>query len=242
MNGLTARQINFGIGFLIMIVMAIIVGILILRKDVKYWGNRFFAFAFFFFAAAVSLILIYLFSYDSSVIAFLNYLSFCNINATPICLLLGVLVIYKGEDEVIQNKSTYIFIIMMAIIMFIQGLIPGGVRVEFNLPKWSFLFGLYEIILGQAIFFSVVYYSIKLYKELTPEMQKKLKYFITGIILANISITSVVIKNMDIIGGFQLIESIFGVGSLISFIFVGIFSLGTLISFIFIYFGIVRRR
>ncbi|MFX1452950.1 MAG: hypothetical protein ACFFCM_19090 [Promethearchaeota archaeon] len=242
MNGLTPRQINFGIGFLIMIVMAIIVGLLILRKDVKYWGNRFFASAFFFFAAAVSLILIYLFSYDPFVIAFLNYLSFCNINATPICLLLGILVIYKGEDEVMQNKSTYLFILIMIIIMVIHGLIPEGVRVEFSLPKWSILFGLYEIIFGQAIFVSVVYFSIKLYRELSVEMQKKLKLFITGLVTSNISITSVVIKNMDIIGGVQLIESIFGVGSLISFIFVGIFSVGTLISFIFIYFGIVRRQ
>jgi len=142
---------------------------------VKYWGNRFFASAFFFFASAVSLILIYLFSYDPFIIAFLNYLSFCNINAAPICLLLGVLVIYKGENEVIHNKSTYLFILMMGIIMFIHGLIPEGVRVEFNLPKWSILFGLYEIIFGQAIFFSVIYFSIKLYRELSDEMQRKLK-------------------------------------------------------------------
>ena len=242
MNGLTARQINFGIGFSIIIGIAIMVGILILRKDVKYWGNRFFALPFFFFAAAIILNLIYLFSYNPLVIAFLNYLSFCHINAATISLLLGILVIYKGEDAVIQNKSTYLFILMMGIIMFIHGLIPEGVRVEFYIPKWSILFGLYEIIFGQAIFLSIIYISIKLYRELSPEMQKKLKYFVLGIVFSNISITSVVIKNMYIIGGFQPIDNIFGLGSLISFIYVSIFSLGSLISFIFIYFGIVRRR
>lgn len=228
MDGLTPRQINFGIGFSIIVAFTIVLGILILRKDAKYWGNRFFALTFFFFGAGIVLNLIYLFSYNPLVIAILNYLSVSCITSGTTCLLLGILVIYKGEDVIVRNYLTYLFIILIGVIILIHGLIPNGVRVEFNVPKWSIVFGLYEIILGQAIFFSIVYFSIKLHQELTPPMQKKLKYFVIGLIFSNISITSIVIKNMDIIVGYQQIDSI------LNFMMI--------VSFIFIYFGIIRRR
>ena len=228
MNGLTARQISYALVFPIVIVIAIILGILVLRRDAKYWGNRFFAFTFWFFALAVSLNFIYLFSYDSFIIAFLNYLSICCIGAGTISLLLGILVIYRGENEIIQNKLTYFFITMMIIIMLIHGLIPEGVRVEFYVPKWSFTFGIYAIIFGQALFFSILFFSIKLYKELSPEMQKKFFIFILGMIFENISLTSIFIKNMYIIPGYELIDSLF--------------NLGAFVSVILIYIGIIRRQ
>jgi len=228
MNGLTTRQISYALVFPIVIVIAVILGILVIRKDTKYWGNRFFAFTFWFFALAVGFNFIYLFSYDSFIIAFLNYLSICCIGGGTISLLMGILVIYKGENEILQNKLTYLFITMMIIILIIQGLIPEGVRVEFYVPKWSITFGMYSIIFGQALFFSILFFSIKLYRELSPEMQRKFFIFILGMICENISITSIFIKNMYIIPGYELIDSLF--------------NLGAFISVILIYLGIIRRQ
>ncbi|MFX0133959.1 MAG: hypothetical protein ACFFDN_09985, partial [Candidatus Hodarchaeota archaeon] len=220
MNGFTERQINYAFGFSIIIVFTLMLGILILRKDVRYWANRFFALTFFFFASGIILNLIYLFIYNSFWIAILNYISVSCVTTGTICLLLGILIIYKGEDEIIHNNLTYLFIILMGIIIFLHGLIPEGVRVEFYVPKWSIAFGLYEIIFGQSIFFSIIYFSIKLHRELSPEMQKKLKYFVLGLIFSNISITSIIIKNMDIIAGYQQIDSILNLLSIFSFIFI----------------------
>ncbi|MFX1452949.1 MAG: hypothetical protein ACFFCM_19085 [Promethearchaeota archaeon] len=228
MNGLTSRQISYALVFPIVIVIAVILGLLVLRKDRKYWGNRFFAFTFWFFALGVGLNFIYLFSYDSFIIAFLNYLSICCVGGGSISLLLGILVIYKGENEIIQNKLTYFFIIMMIVVMIIQGLIPEGIRVELYVPKWSIPYGIYSIIFGQALFFSILFFSIKLYRELSSEMQRKFFIFILGMICENISITSIFIKNMYIIPGYELID--------------GLFNLLAFISVILIYFGIIRRQ
>ena len=158
MDGQTSRYVNVLIVYPFSVVFCIILGILVLRKDKKYWENRFFALSFWFFAMALASTLIYLFSNNYFLIAFLNFLAISIVNIGTFSLLLGILVIYKGEDEIIRGNLRYFFIIIIIIINLIRALIPQGIRVELNIPIWSFIFGIYELIVGETLFAIILYF------------------------------------------------------------------------------------
>ncbi|MFX1451015.1 MAG: hypothetical protein ACFFCM_09245 [Promethearchaeota archaeon] len=74
MDGIPARRIILIFLSPFFIVFCIILGILILRKDSKYWANRFFAMTFWSFSMALVFTLIYLFSENYVIITILNFL------------------------------------------------------------------------------------------------------------------------------------------------------------------------
>ncbi|MFX0132780.1 MAG: hypothetical protein ACFFDN_03950 [Candidatus Hodarchaeota archaeon] len=227
MDGQTSRYINILIAYPFSVVFCIILGILVLRKDKKYWGNRFFALTFWFFGMGLTFTIIYLFSNNYFLIAFLNLLSISIVNIGAFTLLLGILVIYKGEDEIIEGNLRYFFIIIIIIVNLFRALIPQGIRVELNVPIWSIIFGIYEIIIGETLFAIILYFSLILYKELSQDMKKKFKFFILGVIFVDITVLGVIINNMHIIQGFEVIRNILNAGA-----FIGA---------ILIYFGIIKR-
>ena len=97
LDALTERQIGLLIAFPVFIFIAIILGLLILRRDSRYWGNRLFFIAFVFNALALLFNLLYLFSTESPVISSLNITSITCINCGLSSMILAILVLYKGE-------------------------------------------------------------------------------------------------------------------------------------------------
>lgn len=91
---LTSRILTLAIVFPIVSALFIILGYLVLRKDSRYWGNRFFAM--FFWATALTLIfnLSYLFSDNDTFIETMNLITAETVIVGLIGLLLGVLIIY----------------------------------------------------------------------------------------------------------------------------------------------------
>ncbi len=228
MNG---REISLTILFPVVAALFIILGILILLKDKKYWGNR--CFALFFWVTALTLILnvTYLYIYDTKIIASLNLITAEAAIVGIIALLLGILVIYKGEDEIIHNKLTYFFIIGMIALFIIQAFIRDSIYFKIEEsgydPFWSIPFGLYEFVFSQSLILAIFYFSFQLYKELSSEMRKKFKFYLIGVVFLDLTLISITIDNMDIIQGFQTIANLLNI-----FIVIGA---------LFIYYGIVRR-
>ena len=229
MNGLTPRQLTLSIAFPIVIVAFIILGILILRKDKNYWGNRLFALFFWIVAVALGFNLTYLFSTDYLMILILNEVTIFLINGAIIAILFGTLVIYKGEETIIKNKKTYISLIGLAVIILIQILLSygNGVSVD-NDPYWSLEFGIYELVFSQFILITVFYCSYLFYRELSKDMKNKFRWFLVGLIFLDITLVSITIDNMNIIPGYGTI------GAILNFMVV--------IGAFLIYLGIVRRN
>lgn len=229
MNGLTPRQLTLSIAFPIVIVAFIILGILILRKDKKYWGNRLFALFFWIVAVALGFNLTYLFSTDYLMILILNEVTIFLINGAIIAILFGTLVIYKGEETIIKNKKTFISLIGLAVIILIQILLSygNGVSVD-NDPYWSLEFGIYELVFSQFILITVFYCSYLFYRELSKDMKNKFRWFLVGLIFLDITLVSITIDNMNIIPGYGTI------GAILNFMVV--------IGAFLIYLGIVRRK
>lgn len=229
MEGPIPRELSLLIAFPIFVIIAVILGILILRRDPNYWGNRLFFLAFILNALALIFNLVYLF--DASLIIPLNKASITSINYALICMILAILVLLKGEKEVIANKNTYGFILTATIIIVIHLILPGGIEPYSTpggiVPRWSLLFGIYQIIFSQALFIFLMYYAIRLYKEISPEMQHKFKRFLIGGFFVDLTFLSISINNMYIIPGYDSIANLFNLGA-----FIGI---------ILIYYGIVRR-
>lgn len=235
LDPLTERQIQLLLSFPIFIIIAIILGLLILRRDSRYWGNRFFFLSFIFNAIALLFNLIYLMSTESIVVSALNIVSISCINIGLTCMILAILVIYKGENEVIGKKTTNFFIVVTAILIAIQCLIPDGVGTMILVdekgtqlvPHWSLQFALFQIIFNLSYVILFFYFAIRLYIEISPEMQKRFKRFLIGGVFIYITMLSISINNMRIIPGYEDIASILNVGALIGIIL--------------IYYGIVRR-
>jgi hypothetical protein len=229
MNGLTPRQLTLSIAFPIVIVAFIILGILILRKDKNYWGNRLFALFFWIVAVALGFNLSYLFSTDHLMILILNEVTIFLINGAIIAILFGTLVIYKGEETIIKNNKTYISLIVLAVIILIQIFISygNGVSVE-NDPYWSLEFGIYELVFSQFILITVFYCSFLFYRELSKDMKNKFRWFLVGLIFLDITLVSITIDNMNIIPGYG------SIGAILNFMVV--------IGAFLIYLGIVRRN
>ncbi len=207
--------------------IAIILGLLILRRDPKYKANQFFALSFWLNAAALLCNLLYLFSTDPFTISTLNKASITFLNAGVPSMLLSILILLRGEKEVLRRKSTYLFITAVVSLMIVHNFLPVGVTMPEYTPLWSLQFGIFQIIFAQTLFISLLYFSVSLYKEISPEMQRKFKRFIFGTIFIDITSFSITIQNMQIIPNYDTIG--------------GILNLGALIGIILIYYGIVRR-
>jgi hypothetical protein len=227
LNGLTDRQLSLLVAFPVFMALAIILGLLILRRDPKYKANQFFALSFWLNAAALLCNLLYLFSTDPTTISALNKASIILLNAGVPSMLLSILILLRGEKEILQRKITYLFIATVVILMIIHNFLPVGVTMPEYTPRWSLEFGLFQIFFAQTLFIGLLYFSICLYREITPEMQRKFKRFIYGSVFIDITSVSITIQNMQIIPNYDTIG--------------GIFNLGAAIGIILIYYGIVRR-
>ncbi len=227
MNGLTPRQITLAIAFPIVIAIFIVLGILVLRKDSKYWGNRFFALFFWLTAIALSFNLSYLFISNDNFVRIMNTGTIFTVNTGIIALFLGILVIYKGEDSIIQNKRIYPILIILGAIIVGHLFVPAVTSVGYD-PLWILYFGYYELIFSQAMLVTVFYISFRFYRELDPDIRKKFRNYLIGVLFLDITLLSITIDNMNIFGpGYATI------GALLNFCVV--------IGAILIYFGIVRR-
>ncbi|NVM31509.1 MAG: hypothetical protein HWN65_21915 [Candidatus Helarchaeota archaeon] len=234
MMELTERQLNLLIAFPIFIAIAIILGLLILRRDPKYWGNRLFFLSFTFNGLALLFNLFYLFSQVKAQVITLNIISILMINIATISMVLAILVLYRGENAVIGSKTTLYFLIAVIIVLTIHVLLPGGVSTRTTVsvppeivPLWGLHFGIYQMVFSEVMFIAVYYISIKLYKELSDEMKRKFKRFLFGGVFINLTLLSVSIDNMYIFANYEIIG--------------GLLNLGALIGVILIYYGIVRK-
>jgi len=229
---LTSRQITLAIAFPIVIAIFIVLGILVLRKDSKYWGNRFFAS--FFWATALTMVfnLLYLFSEDQPYIAVMNLLTAAMAVIGIIGLLLGILVVYKSEDVIVNSYRVYLILGVCIALIIVQVAIPGAVYFDnpssFD-PRWSPTMGIYELLLSQALIIAVYYSSFQLYRELTSEMRTKFQKYLIGLAFLDLTFISVAIDNLNIFGDAYSL-----VGSALNFCVV----IGALL----IYLGIVRRK
>ena len=225
---LTSRQITLVIAFPIVIAIFIVLGILVLRKDSKYWGNRFFAA--FFWATALTLVfnLLYLFSTDNAYITAMNLLTATMAVIGIIGLLLGILVVYKGEDEIMKGTKIYLILGLFIALSIIPVILPGAVYVVAYDPQWSLNMVIYELVFSQSLMVAIYYFSFQFYKELTPEMKTKFKKYLIGIAFLDLTFISVAIDNWGIFGDSYAI-----IGSALNFCVV--------IGAILIYLGIVRR-
>ena len=227
MDELTSRQIGVLITFPIFIIIAIILGILILRRDRYYKANQFFALAFWFNGIALLFNLIYLFSKDPLLISILNKASIGSINIGLIIMLFGILTLYKGENWIKETKALYGFILLLIILLTVENCLPVGVNIPEYTPKWSLQFGIFQLLFGQLLFVGLLYFSILLYRELSDEIKRRFKRFVLGTIFINLKATSVAIQNMQLFENYESIAAVL--------------NLGAFIAIILIYFGIIRR-
>ncbi|MFX1298092.1 MAG: hypothetical protein ACFFD2_24980, partial [Promethearchaeota archaeon] len=139
---ITPRVITVLIAFPTVIGIFAVLGILILRKDIKYWGNRFYALFFWIVAAGLTFNVSYIFSENLSIIKILNITTIECVNVGIIALLLGNLVIYKGEQYIIGNKKSCLSILAIFIIILSHIYTPE-VLTNLEDPRiiWTFPFG-----------------------------------------------------------------------------------------------------
>ncbi|MHA1268991.1 MAG: hypothetical protein ACTSPY_04320 [Candidatus Helarchaeota archaeon] len=228
MMELTPRQITISIAFPIVVAVFIILGILVLRKDMKYWGNKLFTAFFWVIAVALMFNVSYLFSTNVPLISILNLITIELINLGVLPLILGTLVIYKGEEQILKSRST------SAIIGVYVGTVIGhilisnnnSVSIEFD-PNWSLEFGIYELVFSQIVLASIFIISIMMYRGLSKETKNKFKWFLIGLMFIDTTLISITIDNINIIPGYDTI------GAVLNFMVV--------IGAILIYRGIVRK-
>lgn len=231
MNQLTERQIQLSVAFSVIIIFYVILGFLILRRDKKYFGNQLYASSFW--TGSLSLIfnIIYLFLANIELIRILNIASIIALNATMLILLFAIMVIKRGKREFLQSKITYLILISFIVLTIIQYLIPNGVIVIYDgvdyLPRWSLLFGVYEILTSSIYAIATLVYSFILFKQLSKEIKKKFIRFIIGNFLYYITFINVAINNMNIIPGYANIAAVI--------------NLLAIPGLILVYYGIVRR-
>ena len=177
---------------------------------------------------ALTFNIVYLFSDNPILIRVLNIATIEMVNLAIISLFLATLVIYKGEDEIIHSKKIYTLLIGLIILIVVHVFIPSVmVSVQFD-PSWLLPFGTYEIIFSQTLLVLIFYLSFTFYRELGPEIQKKFRRYLIGLIFLDITLISITIDNMNVFGsGYATI------GALLNFCVV--------FGAILIYYGIVRR-
>ena len=225
---LTSRQITISIAFPIVIAIFIVLGVLVIKKDAKYWGNRLFATFFWLVAVALTFNVSYLFSVNVPLIFILNIITIELINFGVLPLILGTLVIYKGEEQIIKSISTLGIILLYSVAVLVHILISYNNTVSANYdPNWSLEFGIYELVFSQVVLISVFIISIKMYRELGKETRGRFRWFLIGLIFLDITLVSITISNINIIPGYDTI------GSILNFMVV--------IGAILIYKGIIRK-
>lgn len=228
---LTDRQLTLLIALPVAAIMFTILGILILRRDKSYLGNR--CFALFFWLSALGLVfnLMYLFSNDVSLIMYGNLASIQSVNASIVALLFGTLVIYKGETETLQSKKSLVLLIALIATIVVQSVIPGSIMVDCSSgacdPTWSILYGTMVLAFTQAIMIAIIILSVRLFKDFSDEMKKKFSLYLIGLIMADLTLLSVTLDNLAIFPG---LSSLFSYMNML-----------VIIGSILIYFGIVRR-
>lgn len=228
MMDLTSRELTLAIAFPIVIAIFIILGTLILRKDKKYWGNRFFALFFWLTAVALAFNLLYLFWHNEVIIIVFNIATIELVNMAVCCMLLGILIINKGEDEILHNIKVYSLIVILIALIVGHIFVPSvTVGAEYD-PSWGIFFGIYEIVFSQTILALIFYFSLTLFKELTPEMKKKFKLYLIGLIFLDLTLLSISIDNLNIFG-----TAYATIGAALNF--------GVVLGALLIYLGIVRK-
>lgn len=227
MDDLTQRQINLLVFFPIIITVAIILSVLIFRRDPHYKANQFFALAFGSMAGALLFNLIYLFSQDPFFISIFNKISIVSLNLGLILIFFGILTLYKGENWITETKAFPLLITILIILIIIENFLPVDVNIPEYTPKWSLQFGIFQIFMGQTLFIMMLFYSILLYREISNEIKRRFKRFLLGTIFINLTATSVAIQNMQIIENYEPIAAVLNLGA-----FIGI---------LLIYFGLIRR-
>ncbi|MBD3230363.1 MAG: hypothetical protein GF329_19445 [Candidatus Lokiarchaeota archaeon] len=224
---LTPRQITLSIAFPIVAIAFIILGILILKKDKNYWGNRFFAMFFWIIAIALLFNLSYLFSTNYNFILIMNIATIEFINIGVISLLLGTFVIYKGT-RIVNNYKTYLVIILNAVLIIMHLLISVNNAVSINNdPFWSLEFGIYELIFSQVLLGIIIITSLRIYLDITKEMKNKFRWYLLGLIFLDSTLVSIIIDNLNLFYWWG------SIGAVLNFMVV----IGALL----IYIGIIRR-
>ena len=223
------RQITLLIAFPIVVVLFIILGILVLRKDIKYWGNRLFALFFWVVALALLFNLTYLFSININFIDIFNLITIETINIGVVFLLLGTLVVYKGEYIVIKNRKILLFLVVIILLIIIHIFLSyqNSVSIEYR-PVWSMMFGLYESFFSQGLLISIFYFSLKFYIDLASDMKRKFRWYLIGLIFLDITLLSIIIGNMHL---FPALNDI-----------ITILNFCIIIGALMIYSGIIRRN
>lgn len=233
---LTTRQITLTIAFPIVIFLFILLGIIVLRKDSRYWGNRFFASFFWATALTLAFNLLYLYSTDISYVSSMNLVTAEMAIVGIMGLLLGILVVNKGENTIIHNIKTYLLLGLFATLIVIQVILPGAVYIVVTVvdsvvvldPQWALNMVLYELAFSQSLIFAIYYFSFKFYKELTPELKTKFRRYLIGLAFLDLTFISVAIDNWGIFGAAYA-----DIGGVLNFCVV--------IGAILIYLGIVRK-
>ncbi len=229
MMDLTSRQLTLLIAFPVVIAIFIILGYLVLRKDPKYWGNRCFALFFWITASTLALNLSFILSTNDLFIIHMNIITIETANLSIVAVLLGILVIYRGEGEILHDKKIFLFLGLIAVLIIIQICIPAAIYVVDFDARWTTPFALYELCYSQGLMLATYYFSLKFYWELSADIRKRFLLYLVGLTILDLTLVTVTIDNWYIFGaGFQTIASIV--------------NLSIILAAILIYFGIVRRN
>ncbi len=227
---ITPRIITLLIAFPIVIGIFTLLGILVIRKDRNYWGNRLYSLFFWIIAVGLTCNVSYVLSDNLLLIKTLNITTLECVNVGIIALLLGNLVIYKGEPAIIGTKKTTLFILTMLLTITAHVFTPDVITIPGEASViWTLPFGVFEIIFSQIIILSTLYISSIIYKELPQELRSKFKWFLIGLVSMDISLLSITLLNMQILPSTSLIPFIINFSCLIC-------------GSILIYFGIVRKK
>jgi len=230
MLDLNPRLIVVLIAFPIVVGIFVILGILVLRKDINYWGNRLYALFFWIVAAGLAFNVVYALFDNLIIIRNFNITTIECVNIGIIALFLGNLVIYKGEHEITRNKRVYFFGVLM-ILTIIAHICTPKVITSTEEPQlmWKLPFGLFELIFSQMFLGIIIYFSLIFYRELTPELQKKFRRYIIGLTLLDVALLLIILGNMHIIPTSEISISI-------------ILFLCLVLGALLIYLGIVRQK
>lgn len=227
---ITSRVIVILIAFPIVVGIFTILGVLLLRKDIGYWGNRLYALFFWIVAVGLFFNILYVFFEDIVVLKCFNITTIECVNIGLITLLLGNLVIFKGEKAIFPNVKTYLFILAM-IITIIAHIYTPDVIVSTEDPPiiWTLPFGLYQLIFSQFVMITIIYLSLIFYRELTHELRGKFQRYLVGLLLLNGALLIITLGNMQIIQIGNIIIS-------------SILFLCLVLGAFLIYLGVVRKK
>ncbi|MFX0100030.1 MAG: hypothetical protein ACFFCS_10660 [Candidatus Hodarchaeota archaeon] len=229
---ITDRQLTLLIALPVAAIIFVILGILILRRDKDYLGNKCFALFFWLSALGLGFNLMYLFSTNIPLVKYGNLASIQSVNASVVALLFGTLVLYKGETEIVQNKKSLVLLIAFIAAIVFQCLIPDSIIVVEPEPgsldpTWSIPYGLTVLVFTQLIMIAIIVLSAQLFKDFSAEIKKKFSLYLIGLIMADITLLTITLDNLPILAE---LSSIFSYLNML-----------VIIGSILIYFGIVRR-